>query len=129
VIASIFGTLGFAEEEFWSSCLKLFVVVMFVIIGMCVISSILQLSHSINRTPVFLSPVADLRAVNTTTTSGVNSGATLVHLPMVSRVSVLFSSPVSAECLLRRYSYNLISRFLFLRDGACRFGCLGDSQS
>lgn len=33
IIACIFGTLGFAEEEFWSSCLKLFVVVMFVFIG------------------------------------------------------------------------------------------------
>lgn len=36
VIVSLFGTLGFAEEEFWSSCLKLLVVVMFIIIGMCV---------------------------------------------------------------------------------------------
>lgn len=34
VIASLFGTLGFAEEEFWSSCLKLLVVVMFIFIGM-----------------------------------------------------------------------------------------------
>ncbi|KAF8628294.1 hypothetical protein AX17_005997 [Amanita inopinata Kibby_2008] len=33
VILSVFGTLGFAEEEFWSSCLKLIVVVMFVLIG------------------------------------------------------------------------------------------------
>ncbi|KAF9473602.1 APC amino acid permease [Pholiota conissans] len=33
IIVSIFGTLGFAEEEFWSSCLKLLVVVMFVFIG------------------------------------------------------------------------------------------------
>ncbi|KAK0199697.1 APC amino acid permease [Desarmillaria ectypa] len=33
MIASIFGTLGFAEEEFWSSCLKLLVVVMFIFIG------------------------------------------------------------------------------------------------
>jgi len=32
-IVCVFGTLGFAEEEFWSSCLKLFVVVMFVFIG------------------------------------------------------------------------------------------------
>ncbi|KAF8647298.1 hypothetical protein AX16_006816 [Volvariella volvacea WC 439] len=32
-IVSIFGTLGFAEEEFWSSVLKLFVVVMFIFIG------------------------------------------------------------------------------------------------
>ena len=32
----MFGTLGYAEEEFWSSVLKLLVVVMFVIIGMCV---------------------------------------------------------------------------------------------
>ncbi|KAF9448088.1 amino-acid permease inda1 [Macrolepiota fuliginosa MF-IS2] len=32
-IISLFGTLGFAEEEFWSSCLKLLVVVMFVFIG------------------------------------------------------------------------------------------------
>lgn len=32
-IASIFGTLGYAEEEFWSSCLKLLVVVMFIFIG------------------------------------------------------------------------------------------------
>jgi len=33
VIASLFGTLGFAEEEFWSSCLKLLVVIMFIFIG------------------------------------------------------------------------------------------------
>ncbi|KAF6760628.1 APC amino acid permease [Ephemerocybe angulata] len=33
VIVSVFGTLGFAEEEFWSSCLKLLVVIMFVFIG------------------------------------------------------------------------------------------------
>jgi len=32
-IASVFGTLGYAEEEFWSSCLKLFVIVLFIIIG------------------------------------------------------------------------------------------------
>jgi amino acid transporter len=37
VILSIFGTLGYAEEEFWSSCLKLLVVVMFVFIGMSVV--------------------------------------------------------------------------------------------
>ncbi|KAF9560800.1 hypothetical protein CPC08DRAFT_664998 [Agrocybe pediades] len=29
----IFGTLGYAEEEFWSSCLKLLVVIVFIIIG------------------------------------------------------------------------------------------------
>ncbi|CDZ96589.1 amino-acid permease inda1 [Phaffia rhodozyma] len=33
IIASIFGTLGFAEEEFWSSCLKLATVVMFIVLG------------------------------------------------------------------------------------------------
>ncbi|KAF8992150.1 APC amino acid permease [Cyathus striatus] len=33
MIVSLFGTLGFAEEEFWSSCLKLLVVVMFIFIG------------------------------------------------------------------------------------------------
>ncbi|KAL1694063.1 amino acid permease-domain-containing protein [Schizophyllum commune] len=33
IILSLFGTLGFAEEEFWSSVLKLLVVVMFVFIG------------------------------------------------------------------------------------------------
>ncbi|KAF9044928.1 APC amino acid permease [Panaeolus papilionaceus] len=32
-IICVFGTLGFAEEEFWSSCLKLFVVILFVFIG------------------------------------------------------------------------------------------------
>jgi amino acid transporter len=32
-IASAFGTLGYAEEEFWSSCLKLLVVVIFIFIG------------------------------------------------------------------------------------------------
>jgi amino acid transporter len=30
---SILGTLGYAEEEFWSSCLKLTVVVIFVFMG------------------------------------------------------------------------------------------------
>ncbi|WVR04932.1 hypothetical protein IAU60_001944 [Kwoniella sp. DSM 27419] len=33
IIASAFGTLGYAEEEFWSSCLKLVVVVIFIVIG------------------------------------------------------------------------------------------------
>ncbi|KAJ8082393.1 Amino-acid permease inda1 [Marasmius tenuissimus] len=33
IFVCLFGTLGFAEEEFWSSCLKLFVVILFVIIG------------------------------------------------------------------------------------------------
>jgi amino acid transporter len=33
LIASALGTLGYAEEEFWSSVLKLFVVVMFIFIG------------------------------------------------------------------------------------------------
>ncbi|KAF8900731.1 APC amino acid permease [Gymnopilus junonius] len=33
IVLSIFGTVAFAEEEFWSSCLKLLIVVMFVIIG------------------------------------------------------------------------------------------------
>ncbi|KAG6830788.1 hypothetical protein H0H87_007041 [Tephrocybe sp. NHM501043] len=33
VILSVFGTLGYAEEEFWSSCLKLLVVIMFIFIG------------------------------------------------------------------------------------------------
>lgn len=32
-ILCVFGTLGYAEEEFWSSCLKLFVVVLFCFIG------------------------------------------------------------------------------------------------
>ncbi|ORX40810.1 amino-acid permease inda1 [Kockovaella imperatae] len=32
-IAAAFGTLGYAEEEFWSSCLKLFVVIVFIFIG------------------------------------------------------------------------------------------------
>ncbi|KAJ2933240.1 hypothetical protein H1R20_g3809, partial [Candolleomyces eurysporus] len=33
IIVSVFGTLGFAEEEFWSSCLKLLVVIIFIFIG------------------------------------------------------------------------------------------------
>uniref|UniRef100_A0A0W0FBA3 Putative amino-acid permease inda1 n=1 Tax=Moniliophthora roreri TaxID=221103 RepID=A0A0W0FBA3_MONRR len=33
MVICLFGTLGFAEEEFWSSCLKLLVVVMFIFIG------------------------------------------------------------------------------------------------
>lgn len=33
VAINVFGTLGYAEEEFWSSCLKLFVVVMFIFIA------------------------------------------------------------------------------------------------
>merc|ERR1711939_1195427 len=33
IIISVFGTLGYAEEEFWSSMLKLIVVVMFIFIG------------------------------------------------------------------------------------------------
>ena len=33
MIASLFGTLGYAEEEFWSSCLKLAVIILFIFIG------------------------------------------------------------------------------------------------
>ncbi|PPQ70266.1 hypothetical protein CVT26_014555 [Gymnopilus dilepis] len=33
IILSVFGTIGFAEGEFWSSCLKLLIAVMFVFIG------------------------------------------------------------------------------------------------
>lgn len=33
IAINVFGTLGYAEEEFWSSCLKLAVVVIFIIIG------------------------------------------------------------------------------------------------
>jgi amino acid transporter len=33
MILCVFGTLGYAEEEFWSSCLKLLIVVMFIFIG------------------------------------------------------------------------------------------------
>lgn len=33
VAINVFGTLGYAEEEFWSSCLKLLVVVMFIFIA------------------------------------------------------------------------------------------------
>lgn len=32
VLVNVFGSLGFAEEEFWSSCLKLLVVIVF---GQC----------------------------------------------------------------------------------------------
>jgi amino acid transporter len=34
MVVSLFGTLGYAEEEFWSSCLKLAVVIMFIFIGL-----------------------------------------------------------------------------------------------
>ncbi|KAJ9113580.1 hypothetical protein QFC20_001932 [Naganishia adeliensis] len=33
IVVNIFGTLGYAEEEFWSSCLKLLVTMMFIIAG------------------------------------------------------------------------------------------------
>lgn len=33
IIVNIFGTLGYAEEEFWSSCLKLLVTLMFIVAG------------------------------------------------------------------------------------------------
>lgn len=33
IAINVFGTLGYAEEEFWSSCLKLFVIVMFCFIA------------------------------------------------------------------------------------------------
>jgi amino acid transporter len=33
ILINVFGTLGYAEEEFWSSCLKLFVVVLFIFIA------------------------------------------------------------------------------------------------
>ncbi|KAH9476314.1 Amino-acid permease inda1 [Psilocybe cubensis] len=38
IIVCVFGTLGYAEEEFWSSVLKLFVVVMFIFIGIVCIA-------------------------------------------------------------------------------------------
>ena len=34
VIINVFGVLGFAEEEFWSSVLKLAAVVIFMIVGL-----------------------------------------------------------------------------------------------
>ncbi|KAK7453997.1 Amino-acid permease inda1 [Stygiomarasmius scandens] len=37
IIACVFGTLGYAEEEFWSSCLKLLVAIMFTFIGIVLI--------------------------------------------------------------------------------------------
>ncbi|GAA5937504.1 amino acid permease GAP1 [Sporobolomyces koalae] len=33
IAVNVFGTLGYAEEEFWSSCLKLAAVIIFIIIG------------------------------------------------------------------------------------------------
>ncbi|GAA6053852.1 hypothetical protein JCM3770_004749 [Rhodotorula araucariae] len=33
IAVNVFGTLGYAEEEFWSSCLKLAVVLIFIVIG------------------------------------------------------------------------------------------------
>lgn len=38
IIISCFGTLGYAEEEFWSSCLKLMGIVTFIIIGMVLVA-------------------------------------------------------------------------------------------
>ncbi|KAG8818558.1 hypothetical protein FRC19_010564 [Serendipita sp. 401] len=37
ILINVFGTLGYAEEEFWSSCLKLFVVVMFIFIALVLV--------------------------------------------------------------------------------------------
>ncbi|KAH7356188.1 amino acid permease-like protein [Pyrenochaeta sp. MPI-SDFR-AT-0127] len=37
VIINVFGTLGYAEEEFWSSCLKLSAVVIFMIIALILV--------------------------------------------------------------------------------------------
>lgn len=51
VLVCVFGTLGYAEEEFWSSCLKLAVVVIFIFIGMWVAI----LSHLIARFDRFIS--------------------------------------------------------------------------
>jgi yeast amino acid transporter len=34
VVINVFGVLGFAEEEFWSSILKLAAVVIFMIVGL-----------------------------------------------------------------------------------------------
>ncbi|KAH8833774.1 APC amino acid permease [Flagelloscypha sp. PMI_526] len=38
VIITVFGTLGFAEEEFWSSCLKLLVITIFIVVGIVCIA-------------------------------------------------------------------------------------------
>ncbi|WOO77221.1 Amino-acid permease inda1 [Vanrija pseudolonga] len=38
ILICVLGTLGYAEEEFWSSCLKLVVVVIFIIIGIVCIA-------------------------------------------------------------------------------------------
>ncbi|PVH81608.1 amino acid permease [Cadophora sp. DSE1049] len=37
ILINIFGTLGYAEEEFWSSCLKLFTIVIFMIIALILV--------------------------------------------------------------------------------------------
>lgn len=40
LIFSVLGTLGYAEEEFWSSCLKLTVVIIFIIVGIiCIVGA------------------------------------------------------------------------------------------
>ena len=33
LLINVFGTLGFAEEEFWSSCLKLTIIIIFLVSG------------------------------------------------------------------------------------------------
>ena len=37
IIINVFGTLGFAEEEFWSSCLKLTAIVIFMIVAVVLV--------------------------------------------------------------------------------------------
>merc|ERR1712000_587604 len=37
ILINIFGTLGYAEEEFWSSCLKLVTIVVFMIIALILV--------------------------------------------------------------------------------------------
>lgn len=37
IVVNIFGTLGYAEEEFWSSCFKLAAIVIFMIVAVILI--------------------------------------------------------------------------------------------
>jgi len=55
VIINVFGVLGFAEEEFWSSILKLGAVVTFMVIGLILGEALRSINIGANANHLFSS--------------------------------------------------------------------------
>lgn len=128
MIVSLFGTLGFAEEEFWTSCLKLLVVVMFVLIGMYVSTFPVRLAETdTNIGSVCVLLVEAQPAASTARTLVARSGATPARSRTGSRVSALCSSlllsPLVSLSFLDRFSLHhlIISCSWYRARWSCRF--------